>query len=171
MGLWVAPPVRNRLTFAVLLGAAFLAPTKFQPVRTCRVIWTRKGIYQLAARADVIITAGLRPELFAGANLLKASRTLVITTMAVLVLAGFGLRVAALSAEGLSEDELNKLNAVTDYRQHGITSANGEHPMLMKTLQTISIVAAETLGPGRVSPETALRLPSAIFGALTIILI
>jgi predicted membrane-bound dolichyl-phosphate-mannose-protein mannosyltransferase len=125
----------------------------------------------LAARADVIITAGLRPELFAGANLLKASRTLVVTTMALLVLAGFGLRVASLSAEGLSEDELNKLNAVIDYRQHGITSANGEHPMLMKTLQTITIVAAETLGSARVSPETALRLPSAIFGALTIILI
>jgi hypothetical protein len=37
-----------------------------------------------------------------------------------------------LSAEGLSEDELNKLNAVADYRAHGLTGANGEHPMLMK---------------------------------------
>lgn len=101
--------------------------------------------------------------------------------LAVLVLGGFSLRVTNLSAEGFSEDELNKLNAVADYRAHGLTSANGEHPFLMKALLTASLMMAErwnSLGivnenPSRlhVSVETALRLPSAIFGALIPILL
>jgi len=59
------------------------------------------------------------------------------------VLAGFGFRVSDLGAEGLSEDELNKLQAVSDYREHGLTSANSEHPLLMKALLTVSVVAAD----------------------------
>ena len=134
----------------------------------------------MAARAEAIVTAGLRPELFAERGALAASKTLVIAALTVLVLAGFGLRVSGLSAEGLSEDELNKLNAVSDYRQHGLSSANGEHPLLMKALQAGSIYLTERwnnlpFAVGRhelqVSPETALRLPSTIFGALTTILI
>ena len=130
----------------------------------------------MAAEAEAIITAGLRPDLFAGRGALLASRTLVIAALAVLVLAGFAFRVSNLSAEGLSEDELNKLNAVADYRQNGLTAANGEHPMLMKALQTASIIIVEKWNNAfgstlYVAPETALRLPSTIFGALTVILI
>jgi predicted membrane-bound dolichyl-phosphate-mannose-protein mannosyltransferase len=91
---------------------------------------------------------------------------------------GFGLRVSKLSAEGLSEDELNKLQAVGDYREHGLTSANSEHPLLMKALLTGSLVLADKWnsisflgGYRQIPPETALRLPSTIFGALTAILI
>ena len=89
--------------------------------------------------------------------------------------------MTALSAEGLSEDELNKLYAVSDYRTHGLTGANGEHPMLMKSLQTASIALAERWNSSSfvsspssdlyVQPETALRLPGVIFGSLTSILI
>jgi predicted membrane-bound dolichyl-phosphate-mannose-protein mannosyltransferase len=130
----------------------------------------------LAARAEAIITAGLRPELFAERGIVSLSRTLVVSALAILVLAGFGFRVAGLSAEGLSEDELNKLQAVQDYRQHGITSANGEHPFLMKALQTASLFLADqwnhrSRSEWQITPETGLRLPSAIFGALTSILI
>ncbi|HET8780988.1 MAG TPA: glycosyltransferase family 39 protein [Pyrinomonadaceae bacterium] len=130
----------------------------------------------MSARAEAIVTAGLRPELFAGRGVLAPSRTLVFITLAILVLAGFGFRVAGLSAEGLSEDELNKLNTVADYRANGLTGANGEHPMLMKALQTTSIILAEKwnsfVGPeNRIAPETALRLPGVIAGALTAILI
>ncbi len=135
----------------------------------------------MAAEAEAIITAGLRPDLFAGRGVFLASRTLVIATLALLVLAGFGFRVSGLSAEGLSEDELNKLNAVADYRQNGLTAANGEHPMLMKALQTASIFVVEkwnnsSLVAGqnsslRIPAETALRLPGTIFGALTVVLI
>jgi predicted membrane-bound dolichyl-phosphate-mannose-protein mannosyltransferase len=135
----------------------------------------------LAAEAEAIVTAGLRPDLFADRGVFLASRTLVIATLALLVLAGFGFRVSGLSAEGLSEDELNKLNAVADYRQNGLTAANGEHPMLMKALQTASVFIAEKWNnsslvtppnsPLYIPDETALRLPGAIFGALTAVLI
>ena len=100
--------------------------------------------------------------------------------LAALVVAGFCLRAASLSAEGLSEDEYNKLAAVEDYRAHGLTPANGEHPFLMKALQTATVVAAEhwdgtSLVAARpefhVPVETALRLPSVVFGALTTLLL
>ena len=134
----------------------------------------------MSARAEAIVTAGLRPELFAGRGVLTNSRTLVLVTLVILVISGFGFRVTGLSAEGLSEDELNKLNAVADYRANGLTGANGEHPMLMKALQAASIILAEKWNnssfvasrPGdRIAPETALRLPGAIAGALTAFLI
>lgn len=130
----------------------------------------------MSARAEAIVTAGLRPELFAGRGLLTNSRTLIFAALVVLILAGFGFRINGLSAEGLSEDELNKLTAVADYRTHGLTGANGEHPMLMKALQAGSIIAAEKwnslVGPSeQIAPETALRLPGVIAGALTALLI
>ncbi len=134
----------------------------------------------MAARADSIITAGLRPDLFAGSGLFANSRTLLFTALIVLVVAGFGFRVTGLSAEGLGEDELNKLNAVAEYRTSGLTGANGEHPMLMKALQAATIILAEkwnntsfvTARPGnRIAPETALRLPGVIAGALSTLLI
>jgi len=128
----------------------------------------------LSARAEVVITAGLRPDLFAGRGVLSSSKTLVFIALIVLTVAGFGFRVTSLSAEGLSEDELNKLTAVADYRAHGLTGANGEHPMLMKAFQAASIILAEKWNNNsshQISPETALRLPGTIVGALSIILI
>jgi len=134
----------------------------------------------LSVQAEAIITAGLRPELFAGRGVLSGSRTLIFAALTVLIIGGFGFRVTGLSAEGLSEDELNKLNAVADYRAHGLTGANGEHPMLMKALQAGSIIAAEKWNstsfvashPAEsIAPETALRLPGTILGAFTALLI
>ena len=134
----------------------------------------------MSAQAEVIITAGLRPELFAGRGALSASRTLIFVALTVLIIAGFGFRVTGLSAEGLSEDELNKLNAVADYRAHGLTGANGEHPMLMKTLEAVSIIVAEKWNETSfvaahqaesIAPETALRFPGTVLGALTALLI
>jgi hypothetical protein len=132
----------------------------------------------LAAKFDAIITAGLRPDLFAASGLVSVSRTVLVAVLSLLVLVGFSLRVSHLGAEGLSEDELNKLQAVADYRANGFTSANGEHPLLMKALQTGSIVLADkwnsisSLG-GRwpVSTESALRFPGVLFGALATLLI
>ena len=129
----------------------------------------------MSAQAEAIITAGLRPDLFAGRGLLSNSRTLIFVALLVLTVAGFGFRVSGLSVEGLSEDELNKLNAVADYRAHGLTGANGEHPMLMKAFQAAAIVLAEkwnSIRPAnQIAPETALRLPGAIVGALSTVLI
>ncbi len=135
---------------------------------------------ELSARADAIITAGLRPELFTGGGVLSASKTLVFAALAVLIIAGFAFRVSGLSVEGFGEDELNKLNAVADYRARGLTGANGEHPMLMKALQAGSVIVAEKWNNSSlvashpaeyIPPETALRLPGALLGACTALLI
>ncbi len=135
----------------------------------------------MPASAANIVTAGLRPELFGEKNARFIARRWLIALLALLVLIGFAFRVANLSAESLSEDELNKLSAVTDYRAHGLTAANGEHPFLMKALQTASVVVAEKWSAGalasahpmslRVPVEAALRFPTVLFGALTAILI
>jgi len=108
------------------------------------------------------------------------SRALVVIALVIIVAAGFGFRASGLGAEGLSEDELNKLRAVSDYRTHGLTSTNGEHPFLMKALMTATIAAAERWNaagvvfgrtPLRISEETALRLPAVLFGAFTSLLL
>jgi predicted membrane-bound dolichyl-phosphate-mannose-protein mannosyltransferase len=131
----------------------------------------------LAAKAEAIVTAGLRPELFAEKGIVSLNARVLILALALFVVAGFAFRLTHLSAEGLSEDELNKLEAVNDYRQHGLTSANGEHPLLMKALQTATVVFADkwnSISPGSTHPiatEAALRFPSILFGALTTILI
>lgn len=134
----------------------------------------------MSAPALPFVTAGLRPELFADARTGSLSRVLLVISLAILTLIGFGFRVNGLNSEGLSEDELNKLNAVSDYRAHGLTSANGEHPLLMKALMTTSVIAAEkwnttslaAANPEKtISVESALRFPGALFGALTVILI
>jgi hypothetical protein len=135
----------------------------------------------LSATAKAIVTAGLRPELFDEDGARFFSRRLLAFTLAALVLAGFAFRIAGSSAEGLSDDELNKLNAVADYRERGLTSINSEHPLLMKALLTISLIGAEKWNATglvaahtdtlRVPVESALRLPNALLGAFTALLI
>ncbi len=90
---------------------------------------------------------------------------------------GFALRVNDLGVESFGEDELNKLQTVEEYRTNGLSGKNGEHPFLMKGLQTVSIVAAESLNKVvspqyfTVSDEAALRFPVALFGTFTSLLI
>ncbi len=125
--------------------------------------------------------AGIAPGVFAEQQRVRSgSRTLVVAVLSLLILIGFGLRATQLGAEGLSEDELNKLQAVEDYRANGLTAANGEHPMLMKALLTVSVVVAERWNESglaasypslRVSSEAALRFPGALFGAFISLLI
>jgi hypothetical protein len=89
--------------------------------------------------------------------------------LAMLVVVGLGFRVSQLGAIGFAEDEVNKVDAVRAY-ERGDISANAEHPMLMKVLMFISVTrAGQGGGPDMLSDEFALRLPNAIFGALTVI--
>lgn len=134
----------------------------------------------MSAPAASATTAPVRPELFPGQLVGTTSRALVITALTLFLLVGFGLRAYQLGAESLSEDELNKVRAVAEYRERGLTPANGEHPFLMKALLAVSIVAAERWNSTAVvhtnpyfyvSTETAARLPGAILGALTSLLI
>jgi 4-amino-4-deoxy-L-arabinose transferase-like glycosyltransferase len=134
----------------------------------------------LSAPAATVTTARLRAGTLAARREGVLSRTLAATILALIVAAGFGFRAAHLGDEGLSEDELNKLRAVEDYRARGLTATNGEHPMLMKALLTASVVACETWNASRLAQahpalevpvESALRLPGALLGALTSLLI
>ena len=90
--------------------------------------------------------------------------------LAVLVIAGLALRARHLGAIGFAEDEVNKIEAVQAY-ERGDISANAEHPMLMKALMFVSmrVGRASQSGDRAISNEALLRLPNAIFGALTVI--
>jgi hypothetical protein len=134
-----------------------------------------------APPAAAIVTAGLRPDLFQDSGSRIISRHILIALLAIFMLAGCAFRLNGLSVESLSEDELNKLNAAADYRAHGLTTANGEHPFLMKALLTASLFAAEVWNQSalvaahpeslRINVEAALRFPVALFGAGTALLI
>ncbi len=134
----------------------------------------------LSNTTPVAITAGLTPQLFKPTMTTVFGRKLLIAALSFLVVAGFALRSSGLSSEGLSDDELNKLAAVNDYRAHGLTGANGEHPFLMKALLGVSLIASEHWNQTsfvashqqlNVPVEASLRLPGAILGAITPILI
>lgn len=91
--------------------------------------------------------------------------------LAAVTIIALGVRTPALSTYGLSEDEINKVRAIEQYRR-GHFGANAEHPMLMKLAMWGSLELAG--GWNRLAPtsqsiavETALRLPNAVAGAAT----
>ena len=93
----------------------------------------------------------------------------VAGVLAVLIIVGLGFRATRLGATGFAEDEVNKVEAMQAYERGDIT-ANGEHPMLMKALMFASLKVGHALSGGAtISDEVLLRLPNAIFGALTVI--
>jgi hypothetical protein len=102
------------------------------------------------------------------------ARTLLLGATVALAIV---IRLVGLDAFGFSDDEMNKVEAVAAYRELRF-DANAEHPMLMKLLMLGSTeaaevwnqVAARTALP-RVAPEAALRLPNALAGALTTLLL
>ena len=91
--------------------------------------------------------------------------------LAFTLIAALAFRTVGLSTYGFSEDEINKLHAIEQYRA-GHFVANAEHPMLMKLAMWGSVAAAE--GWNRIAPigqhlslEAAIRLPNALAGAAT----
>ena len=87
------------------------------------------------------------------------------------VVLGLAFRLSVLAAYGLSEDEINKLHAVEQYRA-GRFTANAEHPMLMKAAMWGSVAASDAWNARvpaglQVPLETALRAPNAVAGAAT----
>jgi len=94
-----------------------------------------------------------------------------LIVLAIATVLAFSFRVNALSSYGLSEDEINKVHAIEQYRS-GDFGANAEHPMLMKLAMWGSVELAGAWN--RVAPpaqamslETAIRLPNAVAGAAT----
>lgn len=105
------------------------------------------------------------------------SKRATILILAFLTLGAFVLRVYHLSSAGLAEDEVHKLMAVQSYL-NGDFTANAEHPLLMKLLDTGMIVLAHHwnhLVSGQdlptISDEFAIRFPNVLFGALTTIIL
>jgi len=94
-----------------------------------------------------------------------------LVLLAIATVLAFGIRIHALSVYGLSEDEINKVHAIDQYRS-GHFVDNAEHPMLMK----LAMWGSENLALAwnRVAPpeqamslETAIRLPNVVAGAAT----
>ncbi len=88
------------------------------------------------------------------------------------------LRLYKLDAQSLSDDEANKIQAAQMYR-NGNFSYNLEHPMLMKSLITFTLIIAEKWNNLfanknellKISYEIITRFPNAFFGALTTIIL
>ncbi len=119
-------------------------------------------------------TADITPEAFPDQLSLARNRRAAIILITLFLATGFFLRVCNLGSESLSEDELNKLQTVEEYRTNGLSGKNGEHPFLMKGLQTVSTTGAEkwnSVSTAPVSTEAALRFPIALFGTFSILLI
>ncbi|MGI8884294.1 MAG: glycosyltransferase family 39 protein, partial [Pyrinomonadaceae bacterium] len=130
----------------------------------------------MSAQIQPPITAGIYPEKFSDDSFFFNRRSIIFAVLLLFLCIGFILRVNNLGAESLSEDELNKLQTVAEYRAEGLTGRNGEHPFLMKGLQTVSFTVADRLNSGvlaanKISDEAALRFPTAFIGTLTILLL
>lgn len=130
--------------------------------------------------ADQVSTANINPSPYFREGGIAFGKFAIVGLLAIFVVGGFWLRSAQLSAESLGEDEWKKLQTVEDYRAHGLTGANGEHPLLLKGMLTISVFAAEywdSTSIAKDSPslqipvETALRFPVTLLGALCSVLI
>ncbi len=102
-----------------------------------------------------------------------------VRVLALMLLAALALatRVLSLGANGLAEDEMDKLHGAEDYRQ-GVFTADGEHPALMKLAVAASLVtadawnrAAHVVGARPISIEAAVRLPNALAGAATTVVL
>jgi hypothetical protein len=94
-----------------------------------------------------------------------------VVALAVATSLAFGYRAVALSTYGLSEDEVNKVRAIEQYR-HGHFGANAEHPMLMKLAMWGSVELAgvwnNVAPPGQtIAIESAIRFPNVLAGTLT----
>jgi len=122
-------------------------------------------------------TAGIHPEKFSDHLYFARNRISTVVILIVFLLIGFTLRTHDLGVESLGEDEFNKLQTVEEYRTNGPSGKNGEHPFLMKGLQTLSIASVEKLNNAittqqlRISEEAALRFPIALFGTFTALLL
>jgi hypothetical protein len=114
------------------------------------------------------------PTANAGGLLVPLARARVFA-LSFAVIVALAFRTAALSTYGFSEDEINKVQAIQQYRA-GHFVANAEHPMLMKLAMWGSVAAADawnSIAPvdEHLSLETAIRLPNALAGAaITLVL-
>src|ERR1700693_1586350 len=89
---------------------------------------------------------------------------------ALALLAAFALwlRLRGLSAEGFGDDEVHKWLAANRYLQGIFSGDDVEHPMLMKWLIASAIAVGSRFGW---APETMTRLPNAIAGGFSVLVV
>ena len=97
------------------------------------------------------------------------------TALFLIVSLGLFLRLRGLERVGFNDDEIQKVEAAHSYLR-GDLLVNLEHPMLLKSLVTLSLGAADVWNRGlgishQISDEVAVRLPNVIFGSLTAVVI
>jgi hypothetical protein len=102
------------------------------------------------------------------------SRSLEVVMILVVTTLAFALRVHQIDFYSLSEDESAKWVAIQEYRNGHFAGVNSEHPLLPKIMAWASLTAGERWSRVATAhhwpslrPEGWLRLPNAIFGALT----
>ena len=107
---------------------------------------------------------------------MTASRARALA-LSLIVAAALAFRMIGLGTYGFSDDEIHKLNAVQEYRRMNFT-ANAEHPMLMKLAIWTSLDLADAWnrladrsGWPPIAQEAALRLPNALAGAATTVVV
>jgi hypothetical protein len=125
-----------------------------------------------SAKGEALPSASSRafPSVRVG-GMVGSQQKIAVIALALMVVIGAGLRLKGLGAVGFAEDEINKVEAARAY-DRGDFTANAEHPMLMKVLVDLSLRGARawnSMTSSAVSEEAALRLPNALFGALTAI--
>ena len=94
--------------------------------------------------------------------------TAALALLAGLTVLALALRLRGLSAEGFGDDEVHKWLAANRYLQGIFSGDDVEHPMLMKWLISLCILIGGPLGW---APETMTRLPNAIAGGLSVLVV
>jgi len=100
---------------------------------------------------------------------------LVSLVLTAIVAVAMTFRVSSLAAYGLSDDEVAKVRATEAY-SHGDFTVNAEHPMLMKLVIWASLSATNRWNGAvqakyEVPIEAAVRLPNAVIGAATVLVV
>ena len=98
---------------------------------------------------------------------------LVALALTAIVAVAMTFRVSSLATYGLSDDEVTKVRATEAYSR-GDFAANAEHPMLMKMAIWASLGVASRWNltaprPYQIPVETAVRLPNALVGAASVL--
>src|SRR6202035_5682328 len=88
--------------------------------------------------------------------------------LAALVLFGLWLRLRGLSAEGFGDDEVHKWLAANRYLHGDFSGDDVEHPMLMKLFIALALLVGRPLGW---APETITRLPNALAGGVSVVVV
>jgi hypothetical protein len=93
-------------------------------------------------------------------------RRVELAALAAFVAVGLWLRLRGLSAEGFADDEIHKWLAANRYVHGDFSGDDAEHPMLMKSLIALALLAGRHLGW---APETITRLPNALGGGACVL--